>query len=158
VQGGHRTIGFFNSAFINSANDDRVRGYRHALEEAGLEPQDTLMAGLTPERSSAAYAIHRVVAHKSRPSAFFCAEGWIGMLAARELLRLGYRVPGDVELACVDDGELPAEEDLCRLTARQRSYQLGYQAAEVLVQRFDNRSAPPEQRQIRPVFSFETGS
>lgn len=158
VRAGHRTIGFFNSAYVNSANDDRVRGYRRALEEAGLETQDTLMSALTPERSSAAYAIHRVVAHKSRPTAFFCAEGWICELAAKELRRLGYRVPGDIELACVDDGELQPGDDVCRLTARQRSYQLGHQAAEVLVQRVENRKSPPEQRRLKPVLSFETSS
>ncbi|MBP8129486.1 MAG: GntR family transcriptional regulator [Candidatus Hydrogenedentes bacterium] len=148
---GHHTIGFFGSDYVNTATEERLEGFLRALREGGLERNQELTAALSPREDIRAFPIHRVVAHKSRPTAFFCAEAWIAILAAQELHRLGYAVPGDVELACVDDGELTGEHArLTDLTFQQQSYVMGRTAVETLVRRVQEPNAPPRKIFLEP--------
>ena len=148
---GHKTIGFFGSHYVNTATEDRHRGFMRALREAKLDRPQELSAALSPQDDARAYAIHRVVAHKSRPTAFFCAEGWIALLAANELRRLGYALPGDVELACVDDGELPPDSGVTDLRVHQQSTEIGKLAAATLVRRIEDPQASLRRTQVKPL-------
>ncbi|HNR30870.1 MAG TPA: GntR family transcriptional regulator [Candidatus Hydrogenedentes bacterium] len=151
IERGHRTIGFFGSEYNNTATEERLQGFLRALREAGLERNQELTAALSPREDIRAFPIHRVVAHKSRPTAFFCAEAWIAILAAQELRRLGYALPGDAELACLDDGELVGEHaNLTDLTLQQQSFLMGRTAVETLVQRIEEPAAPPRKTFLEP--------
>lgn len=153
---GHRTIGFFGSHYVNTATEDRHRGFMRALREAKLDRPQELSAALSPRDDSRAYAIHRVVAHKSRPTAFFCAEAWIAILAANELRRLGYAMPGDVELASVDDGELPPNSGVTDIRVQQRSVEMGRAAVATLIRRIEEPHASLRRTYLKPEFSLKS--
>jgi len=155
IERGHRHIGFLSNVYRNTANEDRMTGYRRALTEAGLPFVEGLVARVPDNTGGAPTEIDRVVAHRSRPTAFFCSQDWIGLIAADLLQRLGYNIPGDMELGAVDDGELTVRPDLKLLLARQQSDEIGCQGAETLMDRVDVPQRPVTHALLRPSFSFE---
>lgn len=155
IESGHRHIGFLSNVHRNTANEDRLAGYRRALEEAGLAFIEELTAKVSVTTHGSPTEIDRVVAHRSRPTAFFCSQGWIAILAADLMHRLGYAVPGDMELGSIDDGEFTAHGDLKVVLAKQQSDDIGCQGADILMDRVDNPHGPSTRLLLKPTFDFE---
>ncbi len=152
---GHTSIGFMSNVFKNTANDERFAGYRRALDEAGLPFNEGLIAQLPEDKSAAPTEIHKVIAQKNRPTAFFCAQDWIALKSAEVFNFLGYSVPNDIELAAVDDGELANITEPKVFSASQLSEEIGVNTAEVLMNRIELPQSGPTQRLIAPLFNFD---
>ncbi len=154
IAAGHRHIGFLSNVYHNTANEDRLAGYRRALKEASLPFVDGLVAEVSTANHGGPTEIDRVVAHRSRPTAFFCSQGWIALLAEDLMRRLGYTVPGDMDLGSIDDGEFMAHPDLKVRLARQQSDDMGCQGANLLMDRVDNPHGLATRLLLRPTFNF----
>jgi len=77
----------------------------------------------------------------------FAANNFIAIGAITVLRAAGYRVPDDVSLACIDDLPLGAAIDPFLTCAAQPAYEIGRQAAELLVKRMAG-VLPPEPVEI----------
>jgi DNA-binding LacI/PurR family transcriptional regulator len=78
----------------------RHRGYLDAMAGAGLEPAEPLELPLMV--SDARPALADSLAHRHRPTAFFCSNDQLAMTVMRDLARLGRRVPADASVAGFD--------------------------------------------------------
>lgn len=155
ISRGHTLIGFMSNVFKNTANEGRFAGYRRALEEAGLSCNEGMIAQLPEDRSAAPTEIHKVIAQKTRPTAFFCAQDWIALKAAEVFHFLGYSVPNDIELSAVDDDNMMSTAEPKVYSARQMSEEIGANTAEVLMNRIELPQSGPTQCLLNPVFHFE---
>ncbi|MBI5094763.1 MAG: substrate-binding domain-containing protein [Candidatus Hydrogenedentes bacterium] len=63
-----------------------------------------------------------------------------------ELNALGFTVPGEVELAVIDDNRLAETLGIPMLTAEQTGYEMGRECAEILLARVASPDLPPQQR------------
>jgi DNA-binding LacI/PurR family transcriptional regulator len=113
---GHRRIGFVGDmvfakppaglGFTSSA--DRLRGYREALAEAGLDVEPGLIRRGPHDAAVAAEHAAQLLKAAHPPTAIFAASDTqaIGVLAAAE--RLGVAVPGQLSVIGFDDIESAA--------------------------------------------------
>jgi DNA-binding LacI/PurR family transcriptional regulator len=113
---GHRRIGFVGDppfgrppadlGFTSSAH--RLRGYRQALEEAGLEVEASLIKRGPHDTAAAAELAAQLLKSPDPPSAIFAASDTqaIGVLAAAD--RLGVAVPDQLSVVGFDDIESAA--------------------------------------------------
>ncbi len=84
----------------------RMAGYRRALEEAGVTPDDALVGHVEHfHRADGAAAMERLLALADPPDAVFCFNDALASGALRVLSARGLRVPQDVAVAGVDDVE-----------------------------------------------------
>ena len=143
IEHGHQNIGLVRGPSENTPNEERMEGYRRALAEAGLPIRDEAVAAVDPEVLDPKHEINRLVACKHRPTALVCTQDRLARAAAQELERLGYAIPGDIELGAVDDGELDDARKLMSVTARQHSYEIGKQSAAALMAHVEDPTAPP---------------
>jgi len=144
---GHREIGIINFPLTSTVETERQEGYRDALEEAGIPFSPDLLVtdqilGLEPLRMQMLSLLGR----RNRPTAVFCASEHHAPIVIRELDRLGYRIPDDIELAIIDDNRFVDGTDIPVISVAQRSYEIGKEACELLRHRLDHPDAPPEQR------------
>lgn len=100
---GHRRIAFIGGVAEHPDAVERERGYRDALEAAGLKLEPSLVVeGAFTEHSGLA-AAERLLAGRTRFTAVFAANDQMALGAALAIHRRGKRVPHDVSLVGFDD-------------------------------------------------------
>src|SRR5262249_47592687 len=97
---GHRHIAMLSGPQAVSTSADRLAGYRHAMDEAGLERAE-YFGSLS---NADGYRMAReALAAPQRPTAFFAANNLVAIGALRALLEKGIRVPQDLSVVSFDD-------------------------------------------------------
>jgi DNA-binding LacI/PurR family transcriptional regulator len=138
----------------NTSSEERFAGHRRALAEAGIAFTEELMGVFdTPEEPNAA-VVHRIMAHRRHPAAFFCSNDGIAANLLDELAALGYRVPEDVELATVDDNELASALEVPLITASQLGEEMGRRSADILLRRIAKPGEPPHQEFLKAKVNY----
>lgn len=170
VDRGHRDIGMISTELDNTSAEDRYAGYRKAIEDAGIPFTEELVgffddAGPAPET-----VVNRIMAHRRRPTAFFCNNDGCALKLMDEFDKLGYTVGkpaegelgaepnGEVELALVDDNDVAGALEVPMLTAAQAGAAMGRRSAELLVDRAKEPNAPGHQVFLRAHFHGLTPS
>lgn len=130
---GHRRIAFFNGPTAAPASREQLEGYRRALREAGIEPDDRLVftAGGTIEKGEAAAA--QMLQEAPHATAVQAASDMVAIGAASVFLNQGLRIPQDLSIAGFGN-ILTAEYFRVPLTTmRQPKLRLGHAAMEMML-------------------------
>jgi LacI family transcriptional regulator len=130
---GHRRIGMIAGRPPISSTVDRQRGYRRALDKAGLPFDEQLVAtgGSTIEGGAAAAS--SLLERRSPPTAIFSANNLMTIGAVMAIERHGLSVPRDIALVGFDDFPW-ADVFRPRLTTvAQPLYDLGRTAADLVL-------------------------
>lgn len=141
---GHERVGMIAGRPPISSTVDRQRGYRRALDEAGLAFDEQLVAtgGSTIDGGKAAATI--LLEQPSPPTAIFSANNLMTIGAVMAIERHGLAVPGDVALVGFDDFPW-ADVFRPRLTTvAQPLYELGRTAAELVLKQLSGVGHDPE--------------
>ncbi len=139
---GYRRIGFVSlPAADNARSRDRQRGYRAAVEQAGLPFDAGLVLEMPPGLASGAEALVRLVGHDAPADAIFFAGDVLAMGASLECARRGWAVPQKVALAAFDNFDLLGHLVPPVTTLRLPRLEIGRRSAEVLLDRIEGRSA-----------------
>jgi LacI family transcriptional regulator len=102
LQLGHRDVGILRGAEGNADASERLRGYRAALLDNGIEPGPFEAAGAFTEESGF-YAARDLLRGEVIPTAIFAANDAMAIGALSALREAGLHVPTDVALAGFDD-------------------------------------------------------
>lgn len=135
-----------------STTEERVRGYRLALENAGLEYDETLVADGGSQRDQAREAMHELLDLDEPPTAVVSGNNFMTIGLLRAISERGLRVPEDLALVAFDDFEW-ADLFAPRLTViRQPTAELGARAVELLLGRLEEPSRPVRTERLEATF------
>lgn len=134
---GHRRIAIITGPATTTTAADRVTGYRMALSEAGLAPDDHLIKFGEFRSSVGERLTHEVFDAGLGPTSIFAANNVIALGVIAALEKRGLRVPHDIALVCFDD--LPNTSLLFPFftVAAQPVYEIGVNAAQLLFSRLE---------------------
>jgi LacI family transcriptional regulator len=137
---GNRRIAHITGRRGTVSGEDRLSGYRRAMERAGLPTQGLVVEGTFSRASGASTAAELL---DRDVDAIFCsndamAEGALGTIRSR-----GLAVPDDVALAGFDDLDFAAHLDPPLTTIRQGVQRQGEEAAHVLFGLLSDPGAGP---------------
>lgn len=140
---GHRRVGAISSSPRPYALDERLRGMRAALGEAGLALDEALLAtgDFSPESGEA--AAHGLLSLPDPPSAIFAFNDRMASGVARAAWTRGLSVPDDLSIVGFDDIALASMLTPPLTTVRQPGYGLGQAAAALLFGLLDGVAVPP---------------
>ena len=139
---GHRDIAIITGRQEVSTAVDRVEGYRQAMDQAGISPnrQYILWGEFTQD---AGYNLTKE-ALRLRPdlTSLVATNNFIAIGALRALDEIGLEVPQDISIVAFDD--LPPAITIRPFftIVSQPAYDIGYQAAKLLLQRLSNEEEP----------------
>ncbi len=139
---GHTRIAHLTRMETTESAADRLRGYRQALEDAGLEfnPRNLILLRDGGRRLDPAQ-IAALFTERDAPTAvFLLADYWAPAIVA-ELRRLDLRVPEDIALVGFDDVVPPGLDDLGLTTMAQDFSGIGRTAGELVLRRLADPSA-----------------
>jgi DNA-binding LacI/PurR family transcriptional regulator len=150
---GRRKIGYVGDKFGSIMCELRGRGYRRALEQAGLPVEEKFQFEYPFEgewndyRSGYAVA-ERVAALEEKPDAMFVFND-LGALGFQEGLHdRGIRVPEEIAVVGLDDIELAGRARIPLTTVRQPVDRIGSMAVDHILARL--RGENPPVRQLLP--------
>lgn len=131
---GHRRIAALGPQLPSNQGNDRLAGYRMAMEAAGLGGSDDLIL-LEGWRTRDGYNMAHRLLERTRPDAIFAFGPRIAAGAACALRERRLRVPDDIALVCVDDFGMGSELDPFMTIVRQPEREMGRQVASLLIER-----------------------
>jgi LacI family transcriptional regulator len=134
---GHRHIGFIKGHPNHIASHERERGFRRALDEAGLAP-GPVEQGYFTYRSGLA-ASERLLALRPAPTAIFASNDDMAAAAVSVAHRRGLNVPGDLSVVGFDDTSLATTIWPELTTVRQPISAMAEAALELLLNDLRNR-------------------
>lgn len=139
---------------------ERLRGYQAAMADAGLAPRPPFIVGgptelgyiqsqdsLTLPENATANAIAQFLRGPERPQAIVAMNDLHALLVLKVAQRVGIRIPDDMALVGFDDLDLAANCRPSLTTAAQQPFQLGIEAARLLLARI--RGERSTTREIR---------
>ena len=145
---GHRRIACVSHHGSISSLDERRLGYDQAMHAAGLAPIPSALLihrEPTPEGQPAPYTeedmgpVAQLLDAPGRPTALFCINDYIALAVMRHVVGSGLRVPEDVAIVGFDDIPLAAFMPVPLTTVAQPKFEIGSQAAQLLLDKISGR-------------------
>ncbi|WP_219836954.1 LacI family DNA-binding transcriptional regulator [Paenibacillus sp. R14(2021)] len=144
ISQGHRTIAFIGGDEISKQSFDRMRGYQDALMENKLGMDPMLMRLGYFSKTRAVEEAGYLLAHKPNITAFFCVSDQMANVVIEFLNSRGMNVPEDISVMGFDDIKEAVYFRPRLTTIRQNKYEMGTQAARILLQTIDDEATRPE--------------
>ena len=145
IEQGHRRIAMLGGPTDVSSANERVDGYRRALQEAGIKFDPALVF-----RSAFTVGAGREVAEAClqltpMPTAIFAANNFIAAGAIQAIGEAGLDVPDDISIVSFDDLSSSYLTEPFLTVMAQQAYELGATAARRLLQRIEQPELEPEE-------------
>jgi LacI family transcriptional regulator len=148
---GHRRIGLINGPRAFTQCVDRRTGFVRALEGSGLTldtKHEIEMDSMT--MAAGATAANRLLQQSKAPTAFFCTNDLLALGAQRASLESGRRIPDEVAIVGYDDVPFARMAFVPLTSIRQPAHDLGYRAAQLLLEELSGEPHRHEQVTFTP--------
>ena len=139
---GHRRIAALSGPRSTATAVERVAGYRRALTEAGLPPDESLIHYGQFTIESGYQMARQVLGLPQPPTAIFAANNFVALGVSRMLEEMRLRIPEDVSVVTFDWASDYALHPPFFTMAAISGYEMGRQAANLLLRRLTGSSAP----------------
>lgn len=134
---GHRRIGFVVGHANHMASDQRLFGYRRALDRAGIAYEPSLVRPGAFDFASGEAAADWMLDLPNPPTAIFASNDDMASGVLSVAHRRGLRLPQDLSVAGFDDTALAAQLWPPLTTVRQPTRDMAYAAAGLLFEADD---------------------
>ena len=143
VAKGHRVIGTIVGTRGRRVTQSRLRGYRRALEEAGLSFDSSLVEEGRWEIGRALEATRRLLQRRPDVTAIFAQNDTMALGVLTALRNLGKRVPEDVAVVGCDDIDMAAYTAPSLTTIHVPFFETGAEAMRLLLTMITTASVTP---------------
>ncbi len=145
IDGGHRHIGVITGPPDWKSVSDRTRGYRLALEQAGIPFDGSLVEPGDWSFESGYQAVGRLLERAPHLTALFAQNDRMAVGAMRALREKGHRIPDDVAIVGYDDIPMAAYSHPPLTTIHQPMQEVGEIATGKLIELIDDPDAEREE-------------
>jgi len=149
IAAGHSRIGMIGGPAEVYTAQERLLGYKLALMEAGIVPEEGLIEHGDYTINSGVHCIERLIKNNPDMTAVFVANYEMTMGAVIGLNELGVRIPDDISFIGFDNEEF-ARACRPKLTiVTQPTAEIGKKVAEIILQRIEKtQTAEPADYQL----------
>ncbi|HST15176.1 MAG TPA: LacI family DNA-binding transcriptional regulator [Gaiellaceae bacterium] len=145
---GHTRIAYIGGPPIFTSGEERLTGFRAAAERHGVRRDAAYVeiADSSWSADSAAAAMARLLALAEAPTAVVASGDTLAMGAIAACRATGRRVPEDIALVAFDDPLFGSLVDPPMTALRRSDYELGREAAQLLLDGLDGEITTPAVR------------
>jgi LacI family transcriptional regulator len=146
----HRQIGVVTGIAGITTTEERLIGYKQALEAHRIPFNPALVAEANSRVDGGEQATIRLLTQNPRPTALFVMNGLMVIGALQAIDKLGLRCPQDIALVGFDNLEWASVVYPKLTTVSQPTYEIGQQAAYLLFERLRNGYTAPREIRLAP--------
>lgn len=156
---GHRRIGLITLPYAIYPKGFRpwhvaeiIRGYRQALDSAGITAdRDLVVDGNPQDRAETYQVVETIMSTSQAPTALFVGDDSLAVMVMQKLKLMGVRIPEDVSVVGFGDWSLPVRLSEPELTTISTPRQLnGQLAARMLIDLLEGREVMQPQQMLSP--------
>ena len=145
ISNGYRRIAMISGPRYASTANERLAGYRQALQEAGIVPDARLeQRGLYDEETGERLT-HVLLDLDPPVDALLTANNRLTIGSVRTLYARHKHIPGDIALVSFDEAGWAIPDLLSITTVIQPAFEIGRTAASRLIQRLSRPDAPAQE-------------
>jgi LacI family transcriptional regulator len=144
IDHGHKHIAFIGGTNSLSVREERLAGYRLALEEAGIPPDGSLVIETTTNYSGGGGAAARLSILPERATAALCFNDVVAIGLIRALSQRGVVIGRDFAVIGFDDIEEAKHTLPALTTVAVNARNLGTRAAQLLMRQIASGNFEPE--------------
>jgi len=138
IELGHRRIGFIGGRPEIGSAQRRLKGYRDALINAGIEIDECLITDGDFTQKTAYKRAHHLLALNDRPTAIFATNDQSALGVFQVVEELGLRIPSDLSVVGFDN--ISEAKYLGLTTVDQSLADMGYVAVQMLIKLINGES------------------
>lgn len=150
VSMGHKRIAILTGPLTLRNERERLRGYKSALERAGINVSESLIWEATLHQEDVMQTCkEHLLSFTRRPSALFCTNSITGLGALRGMAACGLSTPENIAFVTFDELTV---EDIFRpsiTSVVQPAQELGSRAAKILIERINAGAAAGPTIEVR---------
>lgn len=135
---GHKRIACINGARENVTNNERVNGFRSAMEAAGLDVDEDLIVTSDFEVVCGMQNALKLLDNETPPTAIFACDDLMAYGAVQAVYSKGLKVPQDLSVVGFDDIYLSKYTVPPLTTIKQPLYELSEEAVNCFFDRMEN--------------------
>jgi len=142
---GHKKIAFIISREVNTTLE-RIQGYKKALEDNGIEYNELLVKKLYNQASyeKIGYvSTMELMNLNNPPTAIISSTDTIAIGIYKACHKLGLKIPDDISVIGYDNLTLSEYLVPSLTTVNQQKYEMGQEAAKILLRRLNGDNSPP---------------
>ncbi|MBK5246469.1 MAG: LacI family DNA-binding transcriptional regulator [Peptostreptococcaceae bacterium] len=140
LEKGYEKIVYIAGPMTTQTAKDRLDGYKMALSERGVEYRDNYVKIGDYKAQWGELAVKEFLNEGISFDSIFCGNDLIAIGAIKALKNAGMQVPEDVGIIGFDDIYMASMMDPELTTIRQPNYEMGFRAAELLINEINDRS------------------
>jgi LacI family transcriptional regulator len=144
IRHGYGKIAIITGPFSISTGKDRLIGYKRALEDYGIVESGHLVKEGLFNIESGYDKMKELMEQETKPDAVFISNNSMTLGAYKYLKETGIRIPDQVAVLGYDDPDWAEIVEPPITTVRQPAYQLGVQAANLMVGRINEKQVKRE--------------
>lgn len=134
IELGHRDIAIIAENISVSSSKERVRGYRHALEENGLLFDDQLVVLSEFSVETGRKVSREILSEARRPTAIFACNDLLAIGAMQAAKELNIKIPDELSIVGFDNTILATITDPPMTTIAQPIQAMGRQVVDLITQ------------------------
>ncbi|MCX7840791.1 MAG: LacI family transcriptional regulator [Anaerolineae bacterium] len=135
IQQGHRHIGFIGLPLTRTTGRERFEGYQRALRQHRIPVRRTYVRIADAKQQGGYTATLDLLTKQPRLTALFAANNLTTLGALAAIRERGLRIPDDISIVGFDDMPWATLLDPPLTAVAQPTYELGQQAAQLLLAR-----------------------
>jgi len=145
---GHKKIALISRNTNELFYKDALEGYKNGIEEAGLDFNDKLLViSDSTEAIGAYYTVSEFLKSNELPDAFVACRDYLAYGACKALTEKNISIGKDVSVIGFDNLTWP-EDNSYLTTFSEPAYELGAEAAEMLIERMDSGNLTLEKKEV----------
>jgi DNA-binding LacI/PurR family transcriptional regulator len=150
VRLGHHRIAHLRGPIERRSSDERLQGYRLALEKCGLEYCENYVrpGDFTAPPDTWRQSTLELLALSPKPTAIIAADDIVAAVVIRTVQNAGLRVPQDVAVVGIDDQPFSIYLNPALTTVQLPVIEAGKCAVQMLLDRIASRRATPKRMKL----------
>jgi DNA-binding LacI/PurR family transcriptional regulator len=145
---GHKRIAYFGTSSEVYSNKEIIKGYRKILKEKAIKYDKNLITRGNRDKKVLEENLTKVLALENPPTAIFAWSDIMAIGILEALKEKGIKVPQDISLMGYDNMDFLSVFHIPLTTISQPNYQIGYTAAELLLERIEKGVELPAKKII----------
>jgi LacI family repressor for deo operon, udp, cdd, tsx, nupC, and nupG len=147
---GHKKIAFIYGQEKSLLTQDRERGYRSSMGEAGISIEEGWVREGKLTIQGAIEATRSLLEHPRRPTAIFCANDEMAMGCLHQIRLAGLKVPEDISVVGFDDIRYAAISSPPLTTIHQPAEEIGERVMRRLLREIEEGRSRNAEHEIVP--------
>jgi LacI family transcriptional regulator len=139
IQLGHRHIAMINGYDEAAVSHERLSGYLLALQGGEIPYDPALVLDGRFSEEGGMEAMNQILDTHPEVTAVFCASDLMALGAMKALEHRGRKIPESMSIVGYDDISIASYCSPGLTTVHQEKYELGYQAAQLLIDMLEGR-------------------